>query len=185
MNFPLYWPVDASQRTNVSRICARVAGRVWLKVDLRDAGTILLHEGNRGIAWHITGSYFMNWNRLSILPATASYLKERSVNPSLLSAAALKAAKHREVDISSGAEVTEDFSYLRQCLWRTDHQNYISREGIVVNCAGAWAGQFPPMSRFGPSGERADSLRHRRTGFAARGTGARDLPGAASPMGRL
>ena len=41
------------------------------------------------------------------LKLPAIYLKERSVDPRALTAAALKAARHRGVDISSGTAVTE------------------------------------------------------------------------------
>jgi len=71
----------------------------------------------------------------------AFYLKERSVDPRALVAAALKAAKHRGVDISSGATLTDvTFSDGRVSGISTDRTHYSSP--IVVNCAGAWAGNF-------------------------------------------
>ncbi len=73
-----------------------------------------------------------------------NYLKERSVDPRALTAAALKAAKHREVDISSGSEVVEVmFSAGKTAGVRTSKTTYYAP--IVVNCAGAWAGQFGPV----------------------------------------
>jgi glycine oxidase len=75
------------------------------------------------------------------LDMQAVYLKERSVDPRALVAAALKAAKHRGVDISSGAAVTEVLlSDGRVSGIRTDRTQY-NAPG-VVNCAGAWAGNF-------------------------------------------
>jgi glycine oxidase len=114
-----------------------------INVDLRDAGTILLHEGE-------PESHGTLPTPLSELePALrssrpASYLKERSVNPRLLFAAAWEAAKHRGVDISSGAEVTEILVENGKVLGvKTNKTTYQAK--TLVNCAGAWAGQFPPV----------------------------------------
>jgi glycine oxidase len=76
------------------------------------------------------------------LSLPALYLKERSVDPRALVAAALKAAKHRGVDISSGSTATDILlSDGRVTGIRTDRTRYGSPN--VVNCAGAWAGNFP------------------------------------------
>jgi glycine oxidase len=73
------------------------------------------------------------------LPAV--YLKERSVDPRALVAAALKAAKHRGVDISSGTTATDVLlSDGRVTGISTDRTHYSAP--CVVNCAGAWAGNF-------------------------------------------
>jgi glycine/D-amino acid oxidase-like deaminating enzyme len=73
----------------------------------------------------------------------AAYVSERSVDPRTLMAAAVKAAKHREVDISSGSEVREAaVENGRAAGVKTEKAFY--RSGIVVNCAGAWAGQIAP-----------------------------------------
>jgi glycine oxidase len=73
----------------------------------------------------------------------AFHLKERSVDPRALSAASLKAAKHREVDVSSGTAVTEVLMEGdRVSGVKTDKTSY--HAPMVVNCAGAWAGQVPP-----------------------------------------
>jgi len=115
-----------------------------IKVDLRDAGTILLHEGTA----ESHGALPAPLSELEpvVDPSRpASYLKERSVNPRLLFAAALKAAKHREVDVSSGAEVIEILvDKGRTHGVKTSKTTY--RAEMVVNCAGAWAGQFPPVA---------------------------------------
>lgn len=73
----------------------------------------------------------------------AIYLKERSVDPRALTVAALKATRHRGTDISSGTTVTSVLvSDGRAAGVSTSQTNY--RAPIVVNCAGAWAGSFPP-----------------------------------------
>jgi glycine oxidase len=71
------------------------------------------------------------------------YIKERSVDPRALTAAAIKAAKHRGVDFSSGDPVT--------CLNQADGRvvgvittKTTFHAAKVVNCAGAWSGQIAP-----------------------------------------
>jgi len=73
----------------------------------------------------------------------AIYLNERSVDPRALTAAALKAARHRGTDISSGTTVTAVLlSDGRTAGVSTTQTSYLAP--MVVNCAGAWAGSFPP-----------------------------------------
>jgi glycine oxidase len=128
-----------------------------MKVDLREHGTILLSKG---------GKFPEKAERLSLdqlqtlepelkaIPAgrerpspqsqiEAAVLSERSVDPSALAAAAIKAAKHRSVDISSGTEVkTVLVDRNRVTGVETDKTSYAAP--IVVNCAGAWAGCVGP-----------------------------------------
>jgi glycine oxidase len=73
----------------------------------------------------------------------ATFLKERVVDPRTLGTAALKAAKHHGVDISSGSEVTGVLiSQERVNGVRTEKTTYTAP--AVVNCAGAWAGGVGP-----------------------------------------
>jgi glycine oxidase len=75
------------------------------------------------------------------LPAV--YLKERSVDPRALTAAALKAARHRSVDISSGTTVGQVLlANGRATGVDTGKTKYCAT--AIVNCAGAWAGQLGP-----------------------------------------
>jgi glycine oxidase len=119
-----------------------------IKVDLRDNGTILFAPPE-----HITE--LLEFQAEHALPASladlepdlaevegpAFYLKERSVDPRALVAAALKAAKHRGVDISSGTTVTDVLlSNGRVAGVSTDRTRYSAP--CVVNCAGAWAGNL-------------------------------------------
>jgi glycine oxidase len=119
-------------------------------VDLRDDGTVLFLPPE-----HISQSPEFHADNplpaplselepaLAMANAPAVYLKERSVDPRALVAAALKSAKHRGIDISSGITVTEVLlSDERVSGVRTDRTQYNSPR--VVNCAGAWAGNFPP-----------------------------------------
>jgi glycine/D-amino acid oxidase-like deaminating enzyme len=112
--------------------------------DLRDFGTILFPSERHGDARVLA--------RVSdIEPALAVnhdlgpavYIEERSVDPRLLTAAALKAVRHREIDIASGTPVLEVLlSDGRASGVLTDKTTYSAP--IVVNCAGAWAGQISP-----------------------------------------
>jgi glycine oxidase len=113
-------------------------------VDLRDQGTVVFMREDASVEegpLHVPLA--------EIEPSLANtgrawkFVKERSVDPRALVAAALKTAKHRSVDISSGSTVTS----VLLCGGRvsgvaTDRTNYAAP--TVVNCAGAWAGQFPP-----------------------------------------
>jgi len=75
----------------------------------------------------------------------AFYLKERSVDPRALTAAAVKAAKHRDVDFSSGDEVTVvEVEHGRAIGAKTAKTVFAARN--VVNCAGAWAGAIGPYA---------------------------------------
>jgi glycine oxidase len=119
-----------------------------MKIDLRDRGTILFLTPEQ-ISEH---AEFCAANPLpaplsELEPALANaecptiYLKERSVDPRALIAAAVKAAKHRGVDISSGATVTDILlSDGRVSGVRTERAHYDAP--CVVNCAGAWSGSF-------------------------------------------
>jgi glycine oxidase len=121
-----------------------------IKVDLRDQGTILfvtaeeLHECPSLIADHPLSSPLAQLEpELGPAGLPAIFLQERSVDPRALASAALKAARHRGVDISSGTSVTEVL--LSDGIVtgvRTAKTQYSAP--IVVNCAGAWAGQLPP-----------------------------------------
>jgi glycine oxidase len=120
--------------------------------DLRDFGTLFFPSSA------VFKSEDSALGRSNLLPAPLSelepalgpdcghavYLREHSVDPRALTSAALKAARHREVDISSGTSVTEILlSGGRVTGVRTDKTTYIA--AVVVNCAGAWAGQLSPF----------------------------------------
>ncbi len=80
---------------------------------------------------------------LATSPLVVAHIKERSVDPRAVTGAAIKAAKHREVDIHAGSEVLEILlSNGNASGVRTTQTTYSAP--IVVNCAGAWSGQFGP-----------------------------------------
>jgi glycine oxidase len=121
-----------------------------INVDLRDDGTILfLNSKSATDCADFPGQQLLPMRLAELEPDLASferpaiYLKERSVDPRALTLAALEAAKHREVDIASGTTVTEILVFDgRTTGVSTDKTTY--HAPIVVNCAGAWAGQIGP-----------------------------------------
>jgi glycine oxidase len=117
-------------------------------VDLRANGTLLFPAPGHA-AEKIPGARPLPRPLAELEPALAPrqrealFLNERSVCPRALTDAALKAAKHRGVDISSGATVVSvDIADGHATGVTTVKTSYHSP--TVVNCAGAWAGQIPP-----------------------------------------
>jgi glycine oxidase len=118
-----------------------------VNVDLRDQGTLLFLPAEHAVvldAEEVSAPRLAELEPvLSETKRSAFYLKERSVDPRALTAAAFKAAKHREVDISSGTAVTGLLlSDGRVAGVTTERTSYDAP--AVVNCAGAWAGQISP-----------------------------------------
>ena len=119
-----------------------------MQVDLRDQGAIVLPSPQQAQE---------GYGSKSVLPAQlaelepgladhmhpAFFLKERSVDPRALCAAALETAKRRGVDISSGEEVTAvALADGEICSVVTKKTSYSANK--VVNSAGAWSGQIAP-----------------------------------------
>jgi glycine oxidase ThiO len=126
-----------------------------MKVDLRDYGTIVLpspeplQERKEFKSQHLTPTQLAELEpALAQFDQTAFHLKERSVDPRALTAAALKTAKNRGVDFSSGDAVTAiNLSDDRVTGVTTTKTSFLSEK--VVNCAGAWSGQIK-SSQIGP-----------------------------------
>jgi glycine oxidase len=117
-------------------------------IDLRSQGTLLFPDPAHDPR-PIPGSHPLPAPLTELEPAlsaanrTAVFLKERSVCPRALTSAALKAAKHRGVDISSGTYVLSvDQAEGKVIGVTTDKTSYCA--GKIVNCAGAWAAQIAP-----------------------------------------
>jgi glycine oxidase len=71
------------------------------------------------------------------------FVKERCVDPRDLIVAAIAAARRREIDFSSGDPVMGiEVAQGKACGVRTNKTRFAA--GMVVNCAGAWAGQIGP-----------------------------------------
>jgi glycine oxidase len=120
-----------------------------MQVDLCDQGTLVFSSLEHVHHPGLKAATLLPAPLAELEPALANakwqalYLKERSVDPRALVAATLQAAKHRGVDISSGAPVTDVvLSEGRVSGIKTDRTHYAAP--VVVNCAGAWAGQISP-----------------------------------------
>ncbi len=122
------------------------------KVDLRDYGTILIPSPAHLVGFQAENRTALSSEQLhklepqlALTDRPAYFLKERSVDPRALSYAAWQTAKRREVDFSSGDHVTEvNLSEGRVTGVTTNKTRFLAEK--VVNCAGAWSGQIPPMN---------------------------------------
>ena len=121
-----------------------------VNIDLREQGTLLVHPAQRHLPADCAAQDAPPDNLAKFEPAlrpehnAVAYLKERSVDPRALGGAALKAAKHRAVDIASGSEV-ESVLIERERAVGVATRKTEYRARTVVNCAGAWAGQIGPQ----------------------------------------
>jgi glycine oxidase len=121
-----------------------------MTVDLRDAGTVVFPSAQHvHVNLGFTAASLSPAALIDLEPALADskppafYLKERSVDPRALTAAAAKAAKKRDVDFSSGDAVTSvDLSPGRATGVTTAKTSFLA--STVVNCAGCWSGQISP-----------------------------------------
>jgi glycine oxidase len=118
-----------------------------LKIDLRSEGTLLLLDSAQERALqrsHPLPTLLEKLEPALQIPAHSPlFLKERSVDPRHLTAAAIAAARHRGIDFSSGDQVLEvEIDHGKLVGVRTNKTRFAAT--IVVNCAGAWAGQIGP-----------------------------------------
>jgi glycine oxidase len=120
-----------------------------IKVDLRDFGTIVIPSAHAAQELSESGHVTLPAALTELEPSlggpvqNAFYLKERSVDPRALVAAALKTAKNRGVDFSSGDTVTAvNLSDGHVSGVTTTKTSFLAEK--VVNCAGAWSGQLGP-----------------------------------------
>lgn len=119
-------------------------------VDLRDQGTIVVpppehvHEPPGFTVASLLPAPLAELEPALADPACpAFYLKERSVDPRGLTAAALRTAKNRGLDFSSGDEVIAiTVADGRAAGVATKKTSFSAAK--VVNCAGAWSGQIGP-----------------------------------------
>jgi glycine oxidase len=123
-----------------------------IKVDLRDQGAIVLPPPEH---LHEPSGFFPG----KVIPASlaelepalwetnrpAFYLKERSVDPRALTAAALKTAKRRDVHFSSGDAVIAVNQADGRVVGVTTTKTKFHASN-VVNCAGAWSSQIAPYA---------------------------------------
>ena len=149
---PVLQPLATASARMYPEFVHEIQDESGMNVDLRDQGTIVFPSSAHLREWpNLTTDHPLPSPLAELEPALAPaalktpaiYLKERSVDPRALTSAALKAARHRGVDISSGTAVTAVLvSNGRVTGVSTDRTTYCAP--AIVNCAGAWAGSFPP-----------------------------------------
>lgn len=118
-----------------------------MNVDLRDQGTLLFPDPNAhlgALATNMTdGAKLKELEPCLNYVGVAVLLNERSVDPRALMTAALKAAKHRGIEVASGSGASElILDGGTACGVRTAKTEF--HAPVVVNCAGAWAAQIGP-----------------------------------------
>jgi glycine oxidase len=120
-----------------------------LKIDLRSEGTLLFLDSSQDRV--LQQSHPLPAPLETLEPALQTpacvplYLRERCVDPRHLTTAAIAAARHRGVDFSSGDQVLAvEVSNGKAAGVRTNKTQFAA--AIVVNCAGAWAGQIGPYA---------------------------------------
>ncbi|MGC2248144.1 MAG: FAD-dependent oxidoreductase, partial [Terriglobales bacterium] len=129
-----------------------------MKIDLRDQGTLLFGDPAemRSLASSshlpLVDASLSSQSLDDLEPAlfseklagmTSLLLRERSVDPRHVTAAAIVAAKHRGIDFSSGDQVLEvEVGDGKAAGVRTNKTKFAA--DVVVNCAGAWSGQIHP-----------------------------------------
>jgi glycine oxidase len=121
------------------------------KVDLRDYGTIFIPSSNHldraGLKLEPLTAVQLTQLEPALVTGDrpAYFLNERSVDPRALSYAAWQTAKRREVDFSSGDQVAGiNLSDGHVTGVATNKTAFLAEK--VVNCAGAWSGQIPPVT---------------------------------------
>lgn len=125
----------------------RLQDESGVDIDLREQGTIRFLDGDHAPDPPGEPLSFSDLRELEPelgYDAPAVFLPERCVDPRLLTEGLTKAAKHLGVDIASGAEVIAiELASGKAVAVLTSKARYGA--GAVVNCAGAWAGQFGPV----------------------------------------
>jgi glycine oxidase len=94
---------------------------------------------------------------LSPVSRSAVFLSESCVDPRDLVRACQEAAKHRGVNFSSGDPVTSINISDSHVTGVTTTKTSFSSE-VVVNCAGAWAGEFAPLVLPHTPGKGSDAV---------------------------
>ena len=123
------------------------------KVDLRDEGVIGFLDASSYTAlhpkaWPLSAEELKDLEPALTVSREAHYFPERWLDPRALCAALLKAFRHRGGDVATGSPVTQIEHAGDSLTVTTTHGKYAA--AVVVNCAGAWAGQlssFPAPTR--------------------------------------
>lgn len=162
-DFPLEMPAALTELASASarmypEFVHELQDESGLKIDLRDKGALVFLDSAKRDSHHdsqpgpaLTDLYPSPQPLQELEPAlsisgkvpsqTVLFLKERSVDPRHLTAAAIAAAKHRGVNFSSGDHVQAvELADGKVAGVRTNKTQFAA--GMVINCAGAWAGEI-------------------------------------------
>ncbi len=125
-----------------------------LRIDLRSVGTLVLAGVTDGQSPTNIDAFALPKPLTELEPElsetnarrfSALFVRERCVDPRDLTTAAIAAARHRGIDFSSGDRVIAVETVNGKASGvRTNKTQFAA--GVVVNCAGAWAGQIEPHS---------------------------------------
>jgi glycine oxidase ThiO len=126
----------------------RLEDESGVNVDFRSYGTIRFEdeEGSEPseVGKELTESELRGLEPEVTYAARARLVDEACVDPRLLMEALLKAALHLGVHVAAGAEVTHlQIEHGRAGAAVTTKTRYAGN--LLVNCAGAWAGQVSPL----------------------------------------
>jgi len=118
-----------------------------MKVDLRDEGVITFLDPASYSALHpktrVLDHHELARLEAGVVPREHQYfLPERWVDPRLLCSALLHAFRHRGGDVASGSPVLAINQHDSELTVKTAQTTYMA--DVVINCAGAWAGQLGP-----------------------------------------
>jgi len=117
-----------------------------LKIDLRSEGTLLLDpavDSRMRDAHPLPASLQELEPNVALTGSVPLFVNEQSVDPRDLVVAAVAAARHRGIDFSSGDKVLAvEVSDGTAIGVRTNKTRFGGC--VVINCAGAWAGQIGP-----------------------------------------
>jgi glycine oxidase len=144
------WQLAAASAKMYPEFVHELEDESGIKMDLRDNGTVLLSR-------HALPEDNLQKDNLRALTSSelaalepeikhegpAFFRAERSLDPRSLTKAAIAAIKHREVDVVSGTTVQQVLISSQKVTGvLTEKREYSS--AIVINCAGAWAGEIFP-----------------------------------------
>lgn len=145
---PPLQPLAAASADMYAEFVRELEDESKLKIDFRREGTILIsaRDDFPHPARSIPGKELAALEpelRCAVDGIYADYINESSVDPRTLMRALIQAAKHRDIDVTSGSQAeTVIVADGLAAGVRTNKSSYPAK--LVVNCAGAWAAQLPP-----------------------------------------
>jgi glycine oxidase len=143
---PPLQPLAAASARMYPEFVHELEDKSGLKIDLRSEGTLLLDPAadlRMRDAHPLPASLQELEPNFELTGNDPLFVNEQSVDPRDLVAAAVAAARHRGIDFSSGDKVLAvEVGAGTTIGVRTNKTRFVG--GVVINCAGAWAGQIGP-----------------------------------------